>query len=330
MAPVLGAQSSPCLEPGEYQFTAHYRQFTADKQYRDGSELNPVVTSLNTQVISKMKLMELGALYALNDRWNLAIGLPYVVDGSSSRALPATVAGSPRFEHSSSGIGDMQVGARYWLRDCMESPNQNLAIGFGVKIPTGDSKVQALFPNAAGQDIQLRDVDQSIQPGDDGWGISVSLEFYKVIGNFTVFANGAYLFNPKGHNDTLSAPAFLNPAGPTAVPEAIRFNTVADSYIVRGGFGYPIQAVPGLSLTLAARIDGAPSKDVFGDDVGFRRPGYLITMEPGITYSTQRATYALSIPTRVDQYVEDSLGAPRDSTFADYMVELGFSFQFGQ
>ena len=326
---MLGAQSSPCMEEGEYQLIASYRQFTADTQYRDGSGFSQPVTRLNTQVISKMRFMELGGIYALNRQLNLTVGIPYMIKGSSSRALPATVAGSPRFEHTASGIGDITLGARYWLFGCDDSPDQNIALGLSLKMPTGESKIQDLFPNGAGQDIRYRDVDQSIQPGDDGWGFILSFQAYKALGDFTLFASGAYQFNPKGQNDTLSAPAFLNPVGPQVVPDNIRYNTVADSYIARLGVGYPLNFLPGLSISVAGRIDGSPPSDVFGDTTGFRRPGYFVTIEPGLNYSTEKATFALSFPTRVHQYVQDSLGAPRDSTFADYLVEFSVSYRFG-
>jgi len=327
---VLGAQSSPCLDEGEYQLSASYRQFTADEQYRGGSALNPSVTSLNTQVISKMKFVELDGVYAVNQQLNLTMGVPYILRASSNRALPATVAGSPRFEHSSSGVGDITLGGRYWLFNCDDSPDQNVGLGLSLKIPSGDSKVMDLFPNGAGNDIRQRVVDQSIQPGDGGWGFLLSAQAYKAVGDFTLFASGAYLFNPRGQNSTISPPAFLNPAGPTAVAANIRYNTVPDSYIAQAGAGYPISALPGLSISLATRIDGSPENDVLGKTIGFRRPGYFVTMVPGLNFSTERATFSLSVPTRIHQYVHNSLGAPRDSTFANYLIEASVSYRFGE
>ncbi|MBF8269967.1 MAG: hypothetical protein HW411_1278 [Gammaproteobacteria bacterium] len=327
---MLGAQSSPCLDEGQFELYTGYRQFTADEQYSGGSELNPVVMNTNTQVISKMKSMDIGLVYAWNQQLNLTLSLPYVLDGSSNRALPAGVVGSPRFEHSASGIGDMTLGSRYWLMSCPDNPDQNIGLGLVVKVPTGDSKAQDLFPDRRGLNIKMRDVDQSIQPGDGGWGFALSLEAFKTVGDFTLFASGAYIFNPKGQNNTLSPPAFLNPVGPQLVAENIRYNTVGDSYIGRVGAAYPIMAIPGLSLSLAGRIVGVPVNDAIGDTIGFRRPGYYVTLDPGINYSTERATFTFTVPTRVHQYVEDSFGAVRDSTFADHLIEFSVSYRFGE
>ena len=326
---MLGAQVSPYLQKGETELTASYRHFTADHHYRGGSELNQAVTSLKTQVISKMRFLEFGATYAVNQQFNLTLGVPYIAYASSNRALPATVAGSPRFAHTSTGFGDVTVGGRYWLLDCDSNPNQNIGIGLSLKIPTGDNGVKDLFPNGAGQDLRVRPVDQSIQPGDGGWGFIASFEWFKGVRNFTLFAHGAYLFNPRGQNRTISPPALLNPNGPTAVNSNFRFNTVNDSYIARIGVGYPISFLPGAALLFAGRLEGVPETDLLGETIGFRRPGYFVSVEPGITYSTGITTFSFSVPLRVRQYVQDSFGAPRDSTFADRMFLFSVSYRFG-
>ena len=121
----------------------------------------------------------------------------------------------------------------------------------------------------------------------------------------------------------------MNPAGPEAVPADFRYNTVGDSYIARVGLGYPLTALRGVSLSVAGRIEGVPATDILGQTIGFRRPGYFVSVEPGVIYSTQKATFSLSVPLRVYQYVQDSLGAPRDSTFADHLLLASASYRFG-
>ena len=151
-----------------------------------------------------------------------------------------------------------------------------------------------------------------------------------VAGLAVVFANGVYLFNPKDQNDTLSAPALLNPVGPQVVDERFRYNSVIDSYLFRVGVGYPVPKVPGLALSFAGRIEGVPVEDVFGDNKGFRRPGYYASLEPGINYSVGRATFALSAPMRIHQNVkDDTFGFKRDSTFADHVLLMSVSMRFG-
>jgi hypothetical protein len=328
MAPVLGAQLSPYLQQGEWQLGASYRQFTADHQYQ-GSELSPAVTALGTQVISKMRYMELSGTYAVTSQWNVAVGVPLILDASSNRALPANVAGSPRYVHSSAGIGDIIVTGRHWFMNCEQNPHQNFSLGVGVKMPTGEGQATDMFPNALGQDVRERPVDQSIQLGDTGWGLSVTFEGFKQFGFVTTFASGVYQFNPKDQNDTLSPPALLNPVGPQAVDERQRFNTVSDSYLARFGVGVPVPRVTGTSLSLAARLEGVPVHDAFGETAGFRRPGFYLTMEPGVIFSKGRGTVSFGVPIRVHQNVKRSLGFVRDSTFADFMMLGAATFRFG-
>jgi hypothetical protein len=328
MAPVLGAQLSPYLQPGEWQVGASYRQFTADHQYQ-GTDLSPAVTALGTNVISKMRYLEVNGTYAITTQWNVTASAPLILEASSNRALPATVAGSPRFVHSTSGLGDLTVGGRYWFMNCDANPHQNFSLGVGLKMPTGDSGATDMFPNALGQDVRERPVDQSIQLGDSGWGFGLSLEGFRQFGPISAFASGVYIFNPKDQNGTLSPPALLNPVGPSAVAAAQRYNTVSDSYLVRTGVGVAVPKVTGLSATLAARVEGVPVTDVFGETTGFRRPGSFVTLEPGAIFGSGRTMLFLSVPIRVHQNVKPSLGFVRDSTFADHMVLAGTSIRLG-
>lgn len=168
MAPGLGAQGSPYLQKGELELGVGYRQFTADTQYQR-TDLSQPVTNLRTNVISKMRFADVLGSYGLTQQWNLTAEIPFIY-ASSNRALPATVATSTRFIQSSTGFGDLTAGARYWLLDCPRNPDRNISIGFGMKVPTGNSEVRDLFPNAQGLDVRNRVVDQSIQLGDGGRG----------------------------------------------------------------------------------------------------------------------------------------------------------------
>jgi len=327
MSPVLGAQISPYLQKGEWQLGASYRQFTADTQYQRTGFSEPV-SSLRTNVISKMRYTDFAGSYGLTPHWNMTFDVPFIF-ASSNRALPSTVAGSARYIQSSTGFGDLLMGSRYWFMNCDNNPDRNFSIGFGLKAPTGDSEVHDLFPNAQGADVRDRVVDQSIQLGDGGWGFYLSSEVFWQIRKMTVFGSGIYVFNPRTQNDTVAPPAMLNPVGPQAVDSRFRYNTVSDSYLLRGGVGFPVPKLMA-ALSLAARIEGVPVHDVFGATGGFRRPGYYLTIEPGINYSYGKTTLAMSTPLRVHQNVkDDSFGVKRDSTFADHMLLMSVTYRFG-
>jgi hypothetical protein len=330
-APVLGAKLSPYLEEGEWQLGATYRTFRADKQYT-GTRLNPIVTKLGTNVISELDLLDIGATYALDQNWNLTLGVPVILYGSSSRALPASVAGSPRFVHSASGIGDVTLTARRWVFDAQKHPNGNVSLGVGIKAPTGNENSKDRFPAGNGQNQQLRPVDQSIQLGDGGWGVIFDLQAFQRAGSLTFFAQGSYLANPKGRNGTLSPPAFLNPNGPSAVPYELRYNTVPDQYLARVGATHPVPGVNGLNVLLAGRIEGAPREDLWGENVGFRRPGYGIAIEPGLIYSLPggQTSVSVSVPVTLQVNRQAVDGVPGDATFADYSVFASVTHRFGK
>jgi hypothetical protein len=145
-----------------------------------------------------------------------------------------------------------------------------------------------------------------------------------------VFGSASYLMNPRDQTGTLSPPAFLNPNGPGAVPAEFRHLTVADQYSARVGVTHPIPGVKGLAVVLAARIDGVPTEDLFGDTVGFRRAGYLIAVEPGLIYTTGRTTFSVTVPVTTQQNILPQNGIPRDSTFPDLQVIASVTHRFGK
>jgi hypothetical protein len=176
-----------------------------------------------------------------------------------------------------------------------------------------------------------RKVDQSIQPGDGGLGFLTELQAFKSFGRVTAFASGSYLFNPKEQNDFLRDPTATN-ADPSSA-----YLSIADQYAGRVGVVMPAGKHFGLSL--AGRLEGVPSSDVFGGDMGRRRPGYSVAIEPGVSYAWKGSAVSFSVPYLVrrvrTQNISDKLASARtgervngDAAFADYVVMLGFSRRF--
>jgi hypothetical protein len=94
----------------------------------------------------------------------------------------------------------------------------------------------------------------------------------------------------------------------------------------------------GLSFSWGARIEGIPVRDIIGESLGFRRPGYIVSAEPGVTYMKGKTTYNLNVPIAMyrmrsqsvtDKQIEDASGVPRngDAAFADYLISFGITYR---
>jgi hypothetical protein len=246
------------------------------------------------------------------------------------------VSGSrPSYITAASGIGDTIITGRYWVARPTPQSHQNLSVGLGIKLPTGNDRATDRFldrvdPATGERFYTVRPVDQSIQPGDGGWGIVAEFQAFKAFSRFTAFASGSYLSNPREQNDYLRNPTATNPDPSSA------YYSIADQFGARVGVG---TAVKRFGLSVAARLEGVPSSDLIGGSMGWRRPGYSVAIEPGVSYSWQRYAVSLSVPIMVrrvrNQNVSDKLATERtgvfregDAAFADYVVIMGFSRRF--
>jgi len=64
------------------------------------------------------------------------------------------------------------MAAYYWLLNPAKSSRANVQMGLGIKLPTGDYRYQDYFHKNDSLKI-LGPVDQSIQLGDGGTGITL-------------------------------------------------------------------------------------------------------------------------------------------------------------
>jgi hypothetical protein len=105
--------------------------------------------------------------------------------------------------------------------------------------------------------------------------------------------------------------------------------SVNDSYLARVGLGYTFLPKYGLTFTLGGRLEGAPPEDLIGSSAGRRRPGYAVSIEPGIVFIKNRWFASFSAPVALYRNrQEDSTGASGDAAFADFMTlfSVGRSF----
>jgi hypothetical protein len=73
------------------------------------------------------------------------------------------------------------VGARAWVLNTQLHRSGNIAVGLGIKTPSGNSGYKDMYPDSAGRTTHCAYVDQSVQPGDGGWGLLVDISGFRRI-----------------------------------------------------------------------------------------------------------------------------------------------------
>lgn len=323
---------------GTWQVSAGYRFFRSYKHFV-GTEEQKQRVEQGTQVINVSHALDLGVTYMPNPRWAISVNLPVQYNDRSSlyEHYGNAVAANPeqkRFHTGSQGIGDLRISGSYWIVNPAALPKANLAVGLGVKLPTGNFRVTDSFHRRTkeGADYTIvKPVDQSIQLGDGGVGANVELQGYaQLTGGLTAYANGFYLFNPRATNGVVRSPEA------TTIDLVTGEFSVADQFAARVGLSQSLRFVPGLSVMLGGRVEGVPANDAIGSSIGFRRPGYIVSVEPGLAYMKGHYSAGLTVPVaivrnRIKSYADrlDPLGVRHgDAAFADYLISFNVSRWF--
>ena len=300
-----------------------YRFLPADRFYV-GHHYSPNSIPTPHKLPIRYRISTLGARleYGVTDRLSLALTVAGAT-GTESREEDDGL----RHTMSATGFGDAALVGTLWLLDPRDHGRGNLAIGLGVKAPTGSYRSSDNFYTATG--VERRPVDPAIQPGDGGWGGIAQLQGFQVINHrLAAYAAGSYLTNPSVHTSVIIRP----PSGGSD------FVSVADEYSAHAGLSYFALPNGGLSVSLGGRIDGVPVRDLAGgSDTSFRRPGYVKYAEPSISYtltrnafSLQGSTFTLSVPIAVDQNREASTfdiahGRHGGGDFARFLIFLSYT-----
>ncbi|MDN3688190.1 transporter [Cyclobacterium jeungdonense] len=318
------------LQQGEWNLLTNYRYFRSFRHFK-GSHEEPDRVTNNTEVINWSHSVDLNISYAFTNRLYGLVSLPFVYNERSSLYEHGR---TERHTSYSQGIADMRIGAGYWLLSGDNAKNGNMAIGASLKLPTGNYNAKSSFFNVNGPGSQeRRPVDQSIQPGDGGFGLIVDTQGLRFLGKeFVLFYDGFYLINPRTTNGTRT---FRETLSPVLSNEAIM--AVPDQFALRAGI-FKSLFVHGMGISLGGRIEGVPVRDLFGGDEGFRRPGYVISIEPGFSYMINNLTINLNVPValhrnRTRSVTDIAASTPDnyrhgDAAFADYLLNVGLAWRF--
>lgn len=326
-APVLGAEGSTYTPAGEWQFSVGARNLRSTDHY-NGTAEQLQRQAQGTYVENLQHSLDLTLGYQINPRVSVSGSVPYF-SGSWSIPAPRAPVLGPRAREDALGLGDIVVAARSWVLDPKAHQGENFSVGLGVKMPTGKADAQDQFPDINGRNNASRYVDQSVQPGDGGWGITTELTGFKRIKRVMAFGSFNYLINPKNTNDTPSI--IVNLGIPVAPANANRvLNSVPDQYVARLGASTALGK--GFAASFAWRIEGMPRYDLIGRSDGWRRPGKEMFLEPGISYSKGSSSFGFQVPIGYYRNREPDpyTGQLGDATFPRFILLGNYSIRFGK
>ena len=317
------------LKNGSWLFNSNTRYYKSFRHFIGKQEQFQRIDQLHNNVINKVVTEDFGFTRIFNDRWSLALDIPYA---DNSRSQLNTTPGT-RFSTHTFGLGDIRVTGYYWLLNPAKIHNANIQVGLGAKFATGAYNLQDYFLQANGTKV-LGPVDQSIQLGDGGTGVSLELNaYYNLSHKFGFYANYFYLANPRDVNGT---PRSASPANATTIATTGDVESVPDQELFRGGASL---AVGHFDFSGGVRYDVLPVRDLFGNSDGFRRPGRIFSGEPGITYRFKNIAIYGFFPIAIIRDRTQSIPDIRqtqltgvythgDAAFADYVVNIGLTVKF--
>jgi hypothetical protein len=331
-SPSLGAASYQ--EPGTWTAAVSHRWQRSDRHFV-GDEEQEERQLEDSEVINNIHIVDFSLSYAINKRLNATLSIPFSFATRRSSIRDERVQNEfgddkviGHYWTEANGLGDIKLLGTMWLLDPERSKRFNVSLGLGLKFPTGekDAKDERIEFDEDTETLvaEVRNVDNSIQPGDGAWGIIFDIySFAEIYKNLNVFASGTYIAEPQTHANVIS--------GNLETSDEIW--STADTYLFRAGFGYTFLPQYGLTLTLGARMEGTPSEDIFGSSAGRRRPGFAISFEPGLVFVKNRWFASFSAPIAFYRNRERSVtdieeGDHGDAAFADFMTLLSVGRSF--
>ena len=317
-------------DPKGWTLTMSNRYFKSYKHFVGKIEQKERVEN-GSEVINHSFSTDLFLQRHFNQRWSMGINLPIISNARSSLYEHAGNAAGPASRKSthSFGIGDARFAVYYWLMKPKEKQKWNLQLGIGIKLPTGDYNYQDYFFRNDTTKV-LGPVDQSIQLGDGGTGITLELNsYYTLSKELSLYGNFFYLSNPREQNGTSTARGGVSTAA--SISYGSNVMSVPDQYMYRAGLNYMKKS---FGASIGYRREGIPAKDFIGGSNGFRRPGYVVSVEPGLSYEKKKMVYFLNLPVALQrdrtQSVPDMIRTQKtgvyfkgDAAFADYLINIG-------
>lgn len=265
--------------------------------------------------------MDLTATYNLNSRLSITGTAPIVFNRISFLLPPQGVGVGTRFKNPVTGIGDISFISRGWLLNPKKHSSFNISVGTGIKIPTGNFNPQYTYPDVFGRFSRKAELPPSIMAGDGGTGMLFEVVAFKsfkksFLKGSSILVSGNYLSNPRVTNNTASAITVLGLASSPLAANGTT-NSVPDSYAVRAVYTTPIPGTSKNSMLKRVRLqasyrwEGIRVHDLFGGNRGFRQPGYVMAVGPGVTVRLWGPTKLnVEVPITINERIDASPQIP--------------------
>ncbi len=322
-----GAEGGGYLQPGDWTSTIGVRHVFSHVHFSGPTE-NFSRAQLGTEVQSKTNLDDLMITYQLTPRISLTGTLPFVYASRRQQAQYATL--------HTSGIGDISLGAQYWLRSpkSEKAGANNAQIGLSLLFPSGNDRQSNVVATTYGGPTSTQYPDYSVQPGAGTWGMIMSWQAFQSLGNNTIaFVDGNYVMTQGGYHSFWTSHGGTSNGPPSPTPGMTQFDAIQDQYMLEVGASHPAPRIKGLGLLLSVRAEGVPAHNLIGNDLGFRRPGFGVALTPGIIYTRghhmlQFSVGKVMIRDRTKSVAEEINGVHEgDAAFANYVWMAGYTLR---
>ena len=312
------------LQPGHLQLTFGERhQFSY--QHYVGDVYQEYRAQQQTQVENRINLLTVNLTYQWTPRISFELDMPVLFASRKTEDSP--------IKYTSSGLGDTIVGANVWIRNPEHAARNNLSVGLGVLAPSGNDDVQNTVTTTnptTGVPVNVTaPVDYSIQPGNGGWGMVTQWSGYQIVNKSIIFYSDGDYIATQGDTNGVPRGATLNPAQPLNY-----FAAISDQYLLEAGVDFPILPEHGLSGTFGPRDEGVPAKNLFpNSNDGFRRPGFAVTLGPGVEYVHGSNLLTAGVfkavhRDRTVSYPDEVYGSHGDAAFAQYVWLASITHRF--
>jgi hypothetical protein len=292
--------------PGQVRFDLSYEYIEQDSPYSGSDESDGVqiaafpdgdIETVHRELATVSQRVSLRSSLGVSDRLTLDFLVPFIhrehdhFEFEDDAALPGS------FDFSS--IGDVTIQGRYSLLAPVNPTSPTLAIGAGVKLPTGATDETGVVVEEDGE-IAVKAAERSIQPGSGSWDPMVGVYYLQRFGSVTGFANATIRLPSADQGYEFGNETLLNLGG--SLPLSAR-----------------VEALAQVNMRFVGRDDSAEEFELFDQNTG----GDSIFLSPGLRLTLGRNLAAYTF-VQIPLY-RDVNG---NQLTADWSLALGFNYSF--